>query len=58
MVKEDLPQEFIDRLDHVDDRGLIGSIQLWTGARRNTATSFIYKGLPGFKYGPFVRDLL
>ena len=42
--KDDLPEAFIDRLEHVDERGLVGSIQLWTGARRNTETSFIYKG--------------
>ena len=42
--KDDLPEPFIDRLEHVDERGMVGSIQLWTGARRNTATSFIYKG--------------
>ena len=43
--KEDLPDVFIDRLEHVDERGMVGNIQLWTGARRNTATSFVYKGL-------------
>ena len=43
--KEDLPGAFIDRLEHVDEKGMVGSIQLWTGARRNTATSFVYKGL-------------
>ena len=42
--KDDLPEPFIDRLEHVDERGLVGSIQLWTGARRNSETSFIYKG--------------
>ena len=45
MQKEELPEQFIDRLEHVDERGMVASIQLWTGARRNTATSFIYKGL-------------
>ena len=44
MKKEDLPQEFINRLEHVDDKGMLSSIQFWTGARRNTASSFIYKG--------------
>ena len=43
--KEDLPEAFIDRLEHVDEKGMVGNIQLWTGARRNTATSFVYKGL-------------
>ena len=44
MKKEDLPQEFINRLEHVDVNGMVSNIQFWTGARRNTASSFLYKG--------------
>ena len=44
MKKEDLPQEFINRLEHVEDNGMVSNIQFWTGARRNTASSYLYKG--------------
>ena len=45
MGKEELPIPFIKRLEHVDEDGLISNIQFWTGARRNSVSSFIYKGL-------------